>query len=177
MNRRNLVIVLAFVVPSVAPSLTAFATQAFSQEATGTPAVVLSRIEIRYPSIAQSAGVRGTVSVRVGVRPDGSVAETTLVKGKDLPILNDAAKDAASGATFECRGCTEPSTPHVIVFVFLLGDDKLPTTWKQTSDGSSEVTVVDEAPIYYGGPPPKMPRAARCLWLWRCGYQYHPAVQ
>lgn len=166
MKRHNHVIVglvvLAFVVPSVAPSVRAASFQA----ATMTPGVVLSRLEIRYPSIAESARVSGIVRVRVGVRPDGSVAETTLLEGDDL--LNSAAIDAASAATFECRRCTEPATPHVIVFDFSFADARLPTTWKQTSDASSEVTVVGEVQILEFGPPSKPPRAARCFWLWHC---------
>lgn len=167
-NRVNVGLVALAVL--VAPSLTALAS---FQAATGAPAVVLSRIEITYPSIAESANVRGTVSVRVGVRPDGSVAETTLLEGKDLPILNNAAVDAASGATFECRGCSEPSTLHVIVFVFSLGHARVPATWKQTTDGSSEVAVVGEVHIFNFGPRLKPPRAARCLWLWHCS-KYRP---
>ena len=173
MKRRILivvVVVLAFLLPSAVPSVTAFARLASAQDTTKTPVVVLSRIEIRYPSIAESARVSGTVSVRVGVRPDGSVAETTVVMGNGFALLNTTAIDAASGATFECRGCTEPSTPHVIVFEFLLDDPNgRPTTWKQTSDGSSEVTVFGRVPIFYGeAPTPRMWRAARCLWLWHC---------
>jgi hypothetical protein len=40
--------------------------------------------------IAQSARVGGTVNVRVGVRPDGTVSETTLLRDASL-------------AMFECR--------------------------------------------------------------------------
>src|SRR5689334_6254350 len=151
MRYRTLALVFGFVTLIelwLAPSLVAF-----RQQATSAPAVVLSRIEIRYPSIAESAIVSGTVSVRVGVRPDGTVAETTVVEGNDLPLLNNAAKTAAAGAIFECGGCNEPSTPHLIVFVFSLGDDRLPTTWKQTSDASSEVTVIGKVPIFYGEAP------------------------
>src|SRR3954447_4169535 len=90
-----------------------------AQQATN-PAVALSRIEGTYPPIAQSARVSGTVNVRVGVRPDGTVSETTLLR--DVPLLREAALNAASGATFECRQCTEPATPHTISFVFSLLD-------------------------------------------------------
>jgi hypothetical protein len=33
-------------------------------------------------------------------------------------VLHGVAVDAAARATFECRGCTQPSTPHTLTFVF-----------------------------------------------------------
>ena len=151
-----------------------------AQQTTTVPAVVLSRIEVFYPPIAESARVSGTVTVRVGVRPNGTVAETTLVQG--LPLLSDVAIGAASRASFECRKCTEPSTPHLIAFVFSFADyDSAgrppPPVWKQTGDARSEVSVFGGVYIMGPGPgsgPPSKPfhvRAARCLWLWRCSKQ------
>ena len=150
------------------------------QQTTTVPVVVLSRIEVFYPPIAEFARVSGTVTVRVGVRPDGTVAETTLLQG--LPLLSDAATAAASRASFECRNCTEPSTPHLIAFVFsFAGYDSAgrppPPVWKQTGDARSEVSVFGGVYILGPGPgsgPPSKPvhvRAARCLWLWRCSKQ------
>src|SRR4051812_34002171 len=104
-----------------------------AQQATDLPAVALSRIQGSYPVIAEQARVRGTVIVRVGLRPDGSVSETTLLR--DVPLLSDAAVKAASSATFECRQCTEPATPHTISFVFAILDileSPPPPVWKQT---------------------------------------------
>jgi TonB family protein len=147
--------------------VTAFATTASSQQATSVPAVVLSRIHVSYPPIAESARVSGKVNVRVRVRPDGTVAESTLLEG--LPLLSNAAVDAASRASFECRECTEPSTSHTIAFVFSFDGldsdgNPRPPAWKQTGDASSEVTVFGHVPILYVGPPSKPfhVRAARC---------------
>jgi hypothetical protein len=53
-----------------------------AQQTTARPVVTLSRIKVVYPPIAVSARVDGTVTVRVGVRPDGSVSETTLLLGR-----------------------------------------------------------------------------------------------
>jgi hypothetical protein len=125
--------------------------------------------------------VGGTINVRVGVRPDGGVSETTLLE--DVPLKGDgayiwrllsaAAVKAASGATFECRQCTETATPHTIAFVFSILDSfdrPPPPVWKQTGDASSEVTIsarsylCDHCPV---GKPSRV-RAAWCLWLWRC---------
>src|SRR5438552_2489748 len=94
------------------PSQTAIvviALLAFSPASSALQAtIVLSKIQVVYPAIAQSARIRGTVRVRVGVSPDGSVADTTLLDSSS-PLLNDAAVNAASHASFECRDCTKPS--------------------------------------------------------------------
>jgi hypothetical protein len=144
-----------------------------AQQTTTPPVVVLSRIEVSYPEIAVSARMRGTVKVSVGVRPDGSVSETTLLD--DVPLLSAAAIKAASGATFECRQCTEPATPHTIAFVFsfmdALDSPPPPVVWKQTGDASSEVTILGRSYLCDHCPSgkPSRVRAAWCLWLWRCG--------
>src|SRR5262245_16339495 len=101
------VLVTALVTPTVFLGST-------SAHQTTAPVVVLSRIDVSYPAIAESARVSGTVTVRVGVRSDGSAAETTVLQ--DVPLLSAASVKAASGATFECRRCTESVTPHTIVF-------------------------------------------------------------
>src|SRR5262249_4122921 len=118
----------------------------------------------------------GGVSVRVGVRPDGGVVETTLLHG--VPLLNDVAVDAASRAIFECHDCSQSSTSHVITFIFSFdgfdgAGNLLVTAWKQTGDASSEVSVFGRLPIIDVGSPRKAfhVRAARCLWLWHCSKQ------
>ena len=111
-----------------------------------------------------------------GYVPDGSVAETTLLQG--LPLLSNAAVEAASRASFECRECKERSTPHIIAFVFSFdgfesAGNPRPAAWKQTGNANSEVTVFGRVTILHVGPPSKPfhVRAARCLWLWHCSKQ------
>ena len=60
-----------------------------SAKQTSNPTVALSPIQGTYPAIAQSARVSGTVNVRVGVRPDGTASEATLLR--DVALLSDAA--------------------------------------------------------------------------------------
>jgi len=163
----------------LATCVIALAAIAYAQEPSGSPAVVLTGVpaNLHYPPIAAAARVTGKVDVRVGVRPDGSVAEATVFPRADTPwrLLYATAADAAARASFQCRGCTQPSTPHTITFVFSLdgfdSDGKaLPPVWKQIGNTSSEVTVFGDVPVCdhcpSGEPPHK--RAARCLWLWRC---------
>ena len=167
----------------LAACVTALAANASAQEAASAPSVVLLQIpahDMHYPPIAESARVTGRVDVRVGVRPNGTVAEVTVFPQADAPwnLLHGMAVDAASRASFECRGCTQPSTPHTIAFVFSLdrfdsAGNLLPPVWKQIGDSSSEVTVFGRVPVINIGPPgkPFHVRAARCLWLWHCSRQ------
>jgi outer membrane biosynthesis protein TonB len=71
----------------LAVCMTAVAMDASAQDAATAPSVVLLQFrapEASYPPLAQSARVTGTVNARVGVRPDGSVAEVTFFPQSDL---------------------------------------------------------------------------------------------
>jgi hypothetical protein len=148
---------------------------------TTSPTTVLTHIAVVYPAIAQSARMTGQIEVGMGVRPDGSVADTSVQRGIDLlgGMMNDAALNAASHATFECRSCAEPITPHTITFVFTFdglddGDKMSPPAWKQTGDRSSEVRVFGYVPFIHAPSGSGRSRAARCLWLWRCSKYVTP---
>jgi TonB family protein len=164
----------------LAACVSAFAMTTSAQEP-ATTSVVLVQIaarDARYPPIAESARVIGKVTVRVAVRPDGSVAEVTVFPQADgsWNLLHAAAADAAARATFECRGCTQPLTPHTLTVDYILQADASgnpPPAWRQTGNASSEVTVFGRSLVICCGPPSKPfhVRAARCLWLWRCSAQ------
>lgn len=51
-----------------------------------------------YPELAKSAGVQGTVMVRVLVGKDGKVKNVIVVEGN--PLLNEAAIASAKSAVF-----------------------------------------------------------------------------
>jgi TonB family protein len=167
----------------LAVCVTAVATSTSAQLVTADPSVVLVQLPaqgVYYPPLAASARVTGKVDVRVGVRPDGSVAEVSVFPQTDgtWRLLQGMAVDVAARASFECRNCTQPSTAHMITFVFSLdGFDAtgkpLPPRWKQMGNANSEVTVFGQVNIISVGPPgkPFHVRAARCLWLWRCSKQ------
>ena len=166
--------------------MTAVATTTSAQKAARSVVVLLQipAREVIYPPIAVFANVSGTINVRVGVRPDGSVAEVTVFPQAGMAwhgsCCTGTAAETAAHASFECRGCTRPSTAHTIAFVYSLdgfdsANNPLPPAWKQTGDASSEVTVFGRVPALGGfsGPPSKPfhVRAARCLWVWRCSRQ------
>ena len=156
----------------------ALAATAAGQQASGAASVVLSQIHVFYPPIAESARVQGKVDVRVSVRPDGTVAELAAGEAENRSVeglLRSAAVAAASGARFECRGCTQPATPHTITFVFTLdypADKPPPPVWREAGDARSEVTVFGTVQVcdHCGAAPqPTRKRSGMCLWLWRCG--------
>jgi TonB family protein len=168
---------------ALATCFIAVATNVSARQAPSAPSVVLLQIPegVLYPPIAASARVTGTIDVRVGVRPDGTVADVTIFPQANLAwkLLQGSAVDAASRARFECRGCTQPSTPHTMTFVFSLDkhDDEgnpAPAEWKQVGQASSEIILFGHVTIHRWGPETSKPfhvRAARCLWLWRCSKQ------
>jgi len=51
-----------------------------------------------YPEIARKAGIEGLVSIEVVISKKGDVIKTTILKG--IPMLNEAALDAAQRCTF-----------------------------------------------------------------------------
>lgn len=162
----------------LATCVTALATGASGQDAATGSAVLRDIPRIYYPPIAASARISGKVDVRVLVRPDGTVAEVTFFPQPEArwkQLFYATVADAAARASFECRGCTQPGTPHTLTFVFSFdGFDSaghlLPTAWKQTGDGTSEVMVFGEMPVCDHCPrgEPLRKRAAQCLWLWHC---------
>jgi TonB family protein len=97
-----------------------------------------------YPPLARQARIVGDVKIQVRVRRDGSVDSSAVISGH--PMLKQAALESAQKSTFECKGCTDMVTPLVLTYSFGYRDDP---------DGyDCDVTRL---------------RAAKCLYLWRCG--------
>jgi periplasmic protein TonB len=57
--------------------------------------VAVRRVEPEYPSLAQEAGVSGTVLTRLLVGRDGHVLDAIVDEHHSIPMLNDAAVQAA----------------------------------------------------------------------------------
>jgi TonB family protein len=125
-----------------------------------------------YPQIAQSARVQGDVEVAVDVRPDGSVAAADVVRG--VPLLNQAAVDAARRARFECRHCVGALNRYSLYVTFRLSlqDPPVDPAPLVVSPSQGWVTVTAPVPFVNGGPGPMdgdgRERGIKCLFLWRC---------
>jgi len=60
---------------------------------------VLSRVTPDYPDIALRMNIRGTVKLKIWIRPDGSVSRLEYVGGH--PLLAESALKAVKGWKFE----------------------------------------------------------------------------
>ena len=153
------------------------------------PTVVVTRLSPpTYPKLALQALIATTVVLDVAIRPDGSVESVALFSGH--PMLNDAAKESAKKTVFECRDCREPSTSYRMTYLFELGDalyckgidangygiyDVGPDT--DVSQSQGVITVLGR-PYATCDPAERISfakfRAAKCLYLWRCGKRRLP---
>ena len=131
--------------------------------------------QLVYPPIAESARVTGDVVVAVVVRPDGSVASAEVESG--LPLLRDAALNAARQARYECRNCTSAGAPYSLVFRFhIVSRDALKPASGLIfdADGGATVHVIGTVGYWYEGAVFARPRARarspKCVWLWKCGW-------
>jgi TonB family protein len=96
-----------------------------------------------YPPLARQARIVGDVKVRIAIHRDGSVTSAEVVSGP--PMLQRAALETAQKSKYYCSpDCTDDVT--TFVFTYTLG----------TREGNC---CCDSVQL----------RAAKCLYLWRCG--------
>ena len=77
--------------PAVAEALPAFGTQVYVEELPG----VVKEVKPTYPDLARSASVEGLVMVHVLIGTDGRVREARVEPKIHVPMLDEAALDAA----------------------------------------------------------------------------------
>jgi TonB family protein len=135
-----------------------------------------------YPPLAKQAHITGEVILELSVEQDGRLVSVTVVSGH--PLLEQGALDSVHQSRLACRNCTEGMTVRRIVYSFQLGPMKscaqTPTTpdldhqdesYPQVIQSIDHVKLIDEpirdcdVEIFSA----KKVRAARCLYLWRCG--------
>ncbi|MGO9640349.1 MAG: energy transducer TonB [Candidatus Acidiferrales bacterium] len=140
--------------------------------------VVLTKLfQPVYPRIALLAMISGDVVLKLGVRQDGTVASTEVIRGH--PLLIQAALDSAQHSQFECRKCTEPVTPYRMVYTFQLGPARFceapDSRYPQVTQSQNHVTLVDQ-PVGTCDPVEEIRkvRSAKCLYLWKCGHRSVP---
>lgn len=134
---------------TLAGSLVAFAQNVLAQspavETTPTAGVILTKLSPpAYPLLARQARVAGDVELQVRIAKDGSVETVGVISGH--PMLKQAALESARKSTFECRGCRQETISYFITYTFALAD--------------SDCNYL-------------RPRAAKCLYMWRCGDWRH----
>jgi TonB family protein len=109
---------------------------------THAPEVVLTKLgPLLYPPLSRQARISGDVVIRAWIRRDGTLASADVVSGH--PMLAPAALKSAQSSIFECRACSEETTPYNLTYTF---------GFNNNSD--------------CGG---KRSRSAKCFYLWSCG--------
>ena len=148
--------------------------------------VITTLASSAYPRLALQAHISGTVELSLEVRPDGSIASTTVVSGH--PMLTEAASQSARQTKFRCEGCSQPLTPYRMTYKFELGDtlfckgidengygiyDAGAST--HVSESGNTITISDR-PFATCDPGTTLSvikvRSAKCLYLWHCGKRY-----
>lgn len=142
-------------------------------------AVVAKSPTLTYPAVARMAHISGDVALIVRVRNDGSVESVIVRSGP--PLLRQAAVDNVRGSLFDCQGCEQPATEYSLLYTFQLSEtaicpDEAPPAGKaypQVTRSPGHVTIVDQR-IMTCDPEAvvRRVRAAKCLYLWRCGVRY-----
>jgi TonB family protein len=74
---------------------------------------VLKKVAPQYPFILKSKGIGGTVRLKVFIKPDGSVKDTTVLGGN--PILAESAQKAVAQWKFSSGGA-ETTMEVAVVF-------------------------------------------------------------
>ena len=128
-----------------------------------------------YPPMARIARVQGDVEVRLTIGRDGQVQSAVAVDGP--PLLRPVALDSAQRSAFVCVLCESAAISLECKFEIVSRDE--PKTMKdceaihdpppaQVDILQRQITVFAE-PVWLCDPTVRRVRAAKCLWLWRCG--------
>jgi TonB family protein len=128
-----------------------------------------------YPALARQARIQGDVDVTVNIRQDGSIESALVSAGHAM--LAPAALESAKASQFECRGCSEVGASYALKYKFEIISRGYPkdcdsATEKQpiaeVDESGHQVTVPAWATLICDPADVKF-RAAKCLYLWRCG--------
>jgi TonB family protein len=105
--------------------------------------------DLRYPRLADLAGVQGQVTLDAKVAADGHVANIKV--GSGPPLLQAGAKESLARWLFQPCPCAEEVCRVTVTFVFILDPDRARypsarASWRsicQTSDASVKTSPGD----------------------------------
>jgi TonB family protein len=134
-----------------------------------------------YPQIARLGHIEGDLVLTVVLNRDGTVKSAVVVSGP--PLLAEAALLSARQSQFECRTCDESSPSVELKYTFRLMEEAPCATTEIGSNGVAPATnqlipsvsysrnhiTVTEFSICLVDPAATKVRAAKCLYLWKCG--------
>jgi TonB family protein len=154
--------------------------QSATSDTTHETEVVLTKLSTPvYPPLARQAHITGDVVVQVSIAKDGSIESVELFDGH--PMLAPAALDSAKQSTFVCQGC-ESTTSYLLTYTFgIAGGCHFDPNCEPSEPHAPQVTQSEDKitltvePSCICDPVSKIirirVRAAKCLYLWRCGLQ------
>jgi len=137
--------------------------------------------EPRYPQLARTTHISGSVVLELSVRQDGSVESASVISGH--PLLQQVALDSANHSQFECSKCNEGTTSYRMIYTFQLIDSDACCSTREANANTAQkeqitpgviqqanrVTVIDR-PFCTCDPGAEIKvRSLKCLYLWRCG--------
>jgi hypothetical protein len=130
-----------------------------------------------YPPLAKQARIVGDVKVVVAVRKDRSIESVDVVSGPAM--LRQAAVDSARKSTFVCRGCDATASFSLTYTFETSGDCRFGPKCEALEPRAPEVTqsegrislVVEPACTCDPAATMIRVRAAKCLYLWKCGFR------
>jgi TonB family protein len=136
-----------------------------------------------YPPLARLANVMGHVEVKLEIRKDGSVASANVENVRSSTALGNkmlppAALDSARKSLFECHQCADDLTPYTLVYSFEVSA-KYDSDWPCPADykpkivqAENHVSLTVEPRMVQATFSDTKTRSAKCLYLWRCGYEW-----
>jgi TonB family protein len=131
-----------------------------------------------YPPLARQARITGEVRISLHLRPDGAVESAEVIDGH--PMLKQAALESARKSEFACTNCVQTVAVYSLVYDFEIGEGCHFGPHCQHLDSDQPVitqspgrVVISAAPACLCDPSATRIRirAAKCLYLWKCGHR------
>jgi TonB family protein len=137
----------------------------------GTPAIA-NLSPPSYPPIALAAHVWGHVVLSITVQQDGIVTSAEIISGPAM--LREAAVESAKQTRFKCADCASGTTQFQLVESYELTDpyycDPPDKSYPRVSQNAGVITFTGQ-PAGTCDPSATRVRAAKCLFLWKCGWR------
>jgi hypothetical protein len=122
--------------------------------------------------MALAAFVYGQVELNITLRQDGTVDSAEAVSGP--PMLRAGAAESAKQTQFECNGCTAGTTQFRIVYRYELTEpfycEPADKSYPRVSQSAGIITITGQ-PAGTCDPSATRAGAAKCLFLWKCGWR------
>ena len=130
-----------------------------------------------YPPLARQARITGKVKVQVSIRQDGTIELAEAISGH--PMLKLAAVESGQKSAFECPECGTATTTYSLTYAFEISGDchfgphcEQTITPPKVEQSQDRVTLtVEPACLCDPAATATKVRAAKCLYLWKCGFR------